>query len=340
MTGSILWYLHDHGRGHLDRARAVIPHLDAPVVVAAGPGIHDAARSVLDVPVVALPSDVPVQPARTTGPWHHAPSGTAVRIRSIALAAAIERHRCVTAVVDVSMEVTVLARLFGLRVVTLRQSGRRNDHAHRIGLDSADVVWVPQHRDLEPLDAPPGDHWTFTGTFSRFDQLPHRSRCDQRRQRRRLAVLMVGQGGHSLALDDWRGATAPRSWRVAIAGTGERSSAGDVTFVGHREPIFPLLEAADVVITSAGWSAVADTVAAGAHLVVIPEERPFDEQHVRARALAAAGLAISSERWPAPDELETIVTAATALDPGRWHTYHDGRGAHRAAHLIDEVHAS
>jgi len=337
---SILWYLHDHGRGHLDRARAVIPHLRAPVVVAAGPGIHAEARSVLDVRVVALPSDVPAHPGRTIGPWHHAPSGSAVRARTVALSETIDRHHCVTAVVDVSMEVTVLARLFGLRVVTLRQSGRRNDEPHRIGLDSADVVWVPQHRDLEPLEGPPGDRWTFSGMFSRFDHLTRRPRHLHRRRRPRLAVLMVGQGGNSLPLDAWRGVAAPPGWQVVIAGTSERSPAGDVTFVGYREPIFPLLEAAEVVITSAGWSAVADTVAAGAHLVVVPESRPFDEQHVRARALESAGLATCVDRWPTPDRLADIVAAAMALDPGRWNEYRDGRGAERAAQSIDEVHGS
>lgn len=340
MTGSILWYLHDHGRGHLDRARAVIPHLQAPVVVAAGPGIHAEARAVLDVPVVSLPSDVPARPGRTVGPWHHAPSGSPVRARAIALSESIDRHHCVTAVVDVSMEVTVLARLFGLRVVTLRQSGRRNDEPHRIGLDSADVVWVPQHRDLEPLDGPPGDRWTFSGAFSRFDHLARRSRRVHRRRRPRLAALMVGQGGNSLPLDVWRGAAAPPGWQVVIAGTGELGPAGDVTFVGHREPIFPLLEEADVVVTSAGWSAVADTVAAGAHLVVVPEVRPFDEQYVRARALGMAGLATCVEHWPNPDELADVLAAATELDPDRWDDYRDGRGAERAARSIDEVHAS
>lgn len=340
MNESILWYVHDHGRGHLDRARAVIPHLDAPVVVAAGPGIYAAARAVLDVPVVALPTDVPTRPAATIGPWHHAPSGSAVRSRAIALFETIKQHRCATAVIDVSMEVTALARLSGLRVVTLRQSGRRNDDAHRIGLDSADLVWVPQHRALEPLDTPPDDRWRFSGAFSRFDHLTSRRRGTLRRRGRRLAVLMVGQGGNTLPLHRWRGAAAPDGWHVVIAGTDEHSSTSGVAFVGHREPIFPLLDAADVVITSAGWSAVADSVASGAPLVVVPETRPFDEQQVRARALAAAGLAICTDRWPTPNHLAPLLAAAGGLEPNRWHHYHDGQGAHRAARSIDEVHSS
>ena len=34
---AILWYVHDHGRCHLDRARAVLAHIAAPVVFAVGP---------------------------------------------------------------------------------------------------------------------------------------------------------------------------------------------------------------------------------------------------------------------------------------------------------------
>ena len=157
MSGTILWYLHDQGRGHLDRARAVIPHLTSPVVVAAGPGVAGHAAAALDAPVVALPSDVPARPSATQGPWHHAPVGPEVRSRTTTLAAIVEHRDCTTAVVDVSMEVAAFARLCGLRTVALRQSGHRDDAAHRIGLVGADVVWVPQHPDLEPIDEPVDD---------------------------------------------------------------------------------------------------------------------------------------------------------------------------------------
>ena len=36
---TVLWYVHDHGHGHLQRARAVLRHVKVPVVVAAGPGL-------------------------------------------------------------------------------------------------------------------------------------------------------------------------------------------------------------------------------------------------------------------------------------------------------------
>lgn len=335
MTGAVLWYVHDHGAGHLARARAVIPRLRSRVVVAAGPGVAGAAARALDVPVVALPSDVPARPQPSVGPWHHAPACAEQRARAASLADAIARHGVTTAVVDVSMEVAVLCRLHGLRVVAVRQSGRRSDEAHRIGLASADVVWVPQHRSLEPSVDEADDRWVYTGAFSRFDGEP---RTASRPLAPRVVALVVGAGGTSFEIDAWRTAAAPPGWRVLIVGSDRRWSTNDVTSVGRIDQVLPVLQSADVVVTSAGWAAVADTVVAGACLVVVPEGRPFEEQAVRADSLQAAGLARVLSRWPAPDELADVVTSALTLEPRRWCQYYDGAGAERAAALIDGEH--
>ena len=339
MTGSILWYLHDQGAGHLARARAVIPRLRSPVVVAAGPGIATAAARHLDVPVVALPSDVPTVPTPTTGPWHHAPAAPEQRSRGAAVAAAVADHRCTTAVVDVSMEVTVLARLLGLGVVTVRQSGRRQDPAHRIGLASADTVWVPQHRALEPLDGEEvDDRWCFTGAFSRYDD-PCPPRATPTTTGTRTVVLLVGTGGTGFDAGTWRRACAPPGWRVLIVNAGERWCGHGVASLGAVEQLGPVLAGADVVVASGGWGAVADCVATGARLALVPEQRPFDEQVTRAHVLAAAGLALDLGQWPAPARLGSVLDACLHLDPTAWARYYDGRGACRAATLIDQVHA-
>jgi UDP-N-acetylglucosamine--N-acetylmuramyl-(pentapeptide) pyrophosphoryl-undecaprenol N-acetylglucosamine transferase len=340
VSGAILWYVHDHGAGHLARAAAVVRRLDQRVVVAAGPRIAARAAAELGVPVVTLPSDVPASPAPTTGPWHHAPVCVEQRQRMAALAATISDHGCTTVVVDVSVEVTVMARLFGLRVVTVRQSGARHDPAHALGLASADAVWVPQHRALEPLDHPPDERWRFTGAFSRLDDEPPRRPTSVRRSPRR-AVLLIVSGGTSFDDALWRRATAPPGWDVVIAGTARRWRAGSIVSVGRVADVGTLLAAADVVVASAGWAAVADATAAGARLALVAEDRPFDEQATRVRALAAAQLAIDAgRRWPRPEALRCVVTAALGLDPSRWDAFYDRRGAQRAADLVAEVHAA
>ncbi len=334
---SILWYIHDQGRGHLGRAQAVLPHVAATVVVAAGPGIAAAARRELDVDVIALPPDAGSNGATPRGPWHHAPAGARLRERSLALVDVVAGADCTTAVVDVSMEVTALSCLLGLRTVTVRQSGRRDDPAHRIGFDSADVVWVPQHRDLEPHTESTDCRWFFSGPFSRFDDDDDRSAPTRRRDVRRV-VVVTGEGGTTFDEDDWRRSRPPAGWEVVIAGGRTRWANGPVIAVGHVDPLSDLLRTADVVITSAGWSAVADVVATRRPFVAVAEARPFDEQVVRTDALAAHGLALVRAAWPSPGDLGALLDEAAALDPTAWAPFHDGAGAQRAAAMIDSVH--
>lgn len=341
-TGSILWYVHDHGSGHLSRARQVTPLLDSPVVVAVGPGQSAEARRCLPGPVVALPTDVPDHPGPTTGPFHHAPAGATVRRRALALAEVVERFGCTTAVVDVSVEVTVLARLLGLRVITVRQSGRRDDAAHILGLATADAVWVPQHPVLEPHLPPVDDRWRFTGAFSRFDgdcrAGPTSDTGGEGRPCGHGVLLAVGEGGHSLDLERWRAGRLPTGIDVTIVGANHRWEADRARSVGRIDDIAGAVRAADVVIASAGWGIVADAAALGARLVLVPERRPFDEQLTRAEALAEAGLAIHRAHWPTPDEVPEVIAAAATLRPGRWRKFYDGGGARRSAALVEAVH--
>lgn len=334
---AILWYLHDHGRGHLERARSVLPHLrDNDVVVAAGPGIAQRAAEVLDVEVVALPTDVPDEPRPPVGPWHHAPTGRTLRRRTSTLTAVAERHDCTTAVVDVSAEVTVLARLLGLRTITVRQSGRRTDPPHRLAYESADVVWVPQRPELEPIDLPVDERWFFSGPFSRFDQGSPAASADVRDGTH--VVVLVGSGGTAFDIAPWHGAGIVPGCRVTIVGVDAPWRNGAVECLGRTDAVGDVLADAAVVITSGGWAAVADVVAAGAVPAIVPEARPFDEQHVRASSLAGAGLALCLPGWPRPDELPAILDAAAGLDSGRWRRHHDGHGAQRAAGMIERVH--
>lgn len=340
MSGSILWYVHDHGTGHLQRARAVVPKISAPVIVAAGPGVFAAAATAFGEGVIGLPSDIPERATTTLGPFHHAPSDRCIRARSAAIAETVAAHGCTTAVVDVSVETAVLARLLGLRVVSVRQSGVRNDDPHHLGFATADAVWIPQHRSLEPIDAD-DEHcdarWRFTGAFSRFDQRSPEARHETE-PRQHTLVLLLGGGGNSLDVERWKAARPPAGWRVLIVGAAHRWTRWKVASVGRIDDVFAVLSSADVVVSSAGWGAVADAAAARARLVVVAEPRPFDEQLVRAQALAAHGLAVSIGCWPDPCELGDIIDMAAQLDPRRWAEFYDGRGADRAAQLIEEVH--
>ena len=336
-TPRILWYVHDHGSGHVGRVRAVLPHLRSPVVVAVGPGQAGTATA-LTCPVVPLPSDDPGRDLRTTGPWHHAPVCAEVRQRALALTDCVAAYACTTVVVDVSAEVISLARLLGLRVIAVRQSGRRDDPAHRMAFATADAVWVPQHHSLEPHVGATDERWHFTGAFSRYDGEtagPPAQRGDHR-----LAVMLVGAGGTSFDASAWSRREPSPGWRVVIAGLPDRWASRRVRSIGRIDDLAPLLRSANLVVSSAGWGSVADAAACSARLAVVAEERPFQEQTVRAEALHAAGLAHQLPCWPGPGDLDQVAAAVAGLRPERWRLVYDGHGAARAAALIEQVHAA
>ena len=253
----------------------------------------------------------------------------------------VQRHGCSTAVVDVSAETAVLCRLAGLRVITLRQSGRRDDAAHRLAHDSADVVWVPQVETLEPgVDAI--DRRFCSGAFSRWD-----GRDDDRDAARRrlglasgrdVVLVVVGGGGTTFPEDAWRRAGSRPDVEVIVIGLPQRWSTGSVTSWGRVRDPFDFFCAADVVISAAGWATVHDAASLGRPSAVVAEDRPFDEQAVRAAALTAAGLVVTLEHWPEPGDLDAVVRSARSLDPTLWAPHYDGRGAERAAAMIDGVH--
>lgn len=343
MIGTVLWYVHDHGRGHLERARAVIAHLRSPVVVVAGPGVSAAARAALACPVVPLPSDTDGEcDAPTRRPFHHAPAGPALRDRTAALARVVAEHRCTTAVVDVSVETVVWARLSGLRVVAVRQSGRRDDEGHRLAWACADRVLVPQHPALEPVTAAERRAtaaWAFTGAFSRFDAVAPTAGPSSR-----SVVVLPGSGGSSFPAERWM--TAPTGWCVTVAGAPSPPPGRHPVGPEFVDDLGPALAEADLVIGSAGWASVADATSTGTPMAVVAEERPFAEQAVRVGALARHRLVHALERWPHADEIPHV--AATVRDRlgeraelrRRWRPFYDGSGAARAAAVVDEVHGS
>jgi hypothetical protein len=58
--------------------------------------------------------------------------------------------------------------------------------------------------------------------------------------------------------------------------------------------------AADVVITHAGQSCVADVAAARRPAIVLPQPRPFDEQHATAETLRRHRLAVANRPMLGP----------------------------------------
>jgi hypothetical protein len=319
------YYVHHVGRGHLSNATCIAPALEHEVT-----GLSSLPRpSGWPGPWIELERD-DTGPARNPGAHgrlHWAPiHDRGLEARMARIAEWIAAARPAALVVDVSVEVAAFGRLMGVPIIVMALPGDRDDPAHQLGYSLADAILTPwpaglgdMERDLQPWT----DRVHHLGGLSRFA-----GRCAPAPAggpRHRVLVLQ-GSGGTSVGPADVAvAAAATPDWDWRRLGPG-----------AWTEDPWPELCAADVVVTHAGLGALADVAAAGRPAVVIPEDRPHGEQRATARALADAGLAVTSERWPDGDEWPGLL--ARALDAGSaWHRWNTDDAAERAARVIAAV---
>jgi hypothetical protein len=136
-------------------------------------------------------------------------------------------------------------------------------------------------------------------------------------------------------------ATATPQWHWHIAGPPASGKAPgphppNLHHHGWVDDPWPLLGEAGVVITHAGQNALAEVAAARRPAVIIPQPRPFDEQHATAEALVSADLGVVVPTWPEPHRWSAVLTSAQARG-GDWSSWSRGDGAARAAAVLRDL---
>ncbi len=256
-------------------------------------------------------------------PRHH--SGLSARMSAVS--AWLDRNSPSALVVDVSVEMTVLARLHGVPVIATVLPGRRDDPAHQLGFDTADELvgfWPDTISEFLPgLSGNTRQRVRPLGAMARFPV-----NTDPPVPGREVLVLL-GSGGHEISpemLQRAREQTLDWSWTVLSPEHGRWS----------EDPWTHLLDST-VVITHAGESAVAEVAAARRPAAVLPQPRPYDEQLVTASVLRQGGWpATVLDRWPTSD-WSSVLDRTAALDGGGWEAWCDGGAADRFAGLLLEV---
>lgn len=332
------YYVHHHGHGHRHRAAAIAAACRTPVVgFSSLPRPAEWPGEWIRLPDDADGVDPAVDDVTAGSTLHWAPrrhAGLAARMGKIA--AELARGGVDVMVVDVSVEVAVLARLHGVPVVVVAQPGERTDRAHRTAYDLADRLLAPWPRRPAP-DWP--REWVaktvHLGTVSRFD-----GRVPPNRPAGRRVLALWGSGG----LDLGRGtlaatAAACGQWEWEVAGPPPPDAAvpPNMRWTGWSDDVWPLLCAADVVVTHAGQNALAEIAAARRPAVVVPQRRPHDEQSATGRALAAAGTVAVAPRWPAARDWPALLDEAVERGGAGWAEWSDGQGAAHAAAVLDDL---
>lgn len=314
------YYVHHVGRGHLHHALAVAPHLDDDVVALSS--LRRDTRWSGDW--VELPrDDTGTQHVEPTagGTLHWAPlhhDGLQDRMAAIAGWIAINRPRVM--VVDLSVEVTTLARLMGVPVVTFALPGTRDDAAHCLGWDLADAIIAPWPAGCATLGASLRayrDRTVFTGAISRFAPRTPDTQSDGCR------VLVLGGAGGA------DNAVVPELPGRTVTALGPTNWTPDP---------WPALCAADVVITHCGLGALADVAAARKPALVLPQPRPFDEQFATATQLAEHRLAAVAREAPASAaDWNALLDEAVAIGGAGWASWYPGDGPRLAAAVVESV---
>lgn len=351
MGGGVGFYVHHHGRGHANRTRQIARHLSLPVTIFSSDTSFLEDLSSERIRIVPLPSDVvPIHEGNRDWPdvLHYAPLQVpGIRVRMHRMAEWIVRESPALLVVDVSVEVALLARLFSLPTIIVRQHGLRNDAAHTAAFQSCSAMLAPYAAYLEDPSVP---QWVrqktyYAGGFSRFSQrtLPK----DTARQQLTFAdtcrhvVVVSGLGGPGTMLQQViKAAETTSGWMWWVLGpVSDEATAPHprVRLVGEVADPYPFLIAADVVVGSAGNNTVMEVATAGARFVCIPEARPFEEQHSKAAALQRLGAATVLQAWPEAKQWPRLLVDTAQQDVKIWQQLANPHGAEEAADFIRQT---
>jgi predicted glycosyltransferase len=332
VTRPIGYYVHHHGDGHRQRALAIARHAGGRVTLL-GTGL---AGRTGDIAAIDLPDDRLPDAAFGAGDGtirpnalHYAPiDHDGVRRRVAAIAAWIATDRPALMIVDVSVEVAMLARLASVPTVYVRLGGRRDDPPHHEAFRGAAALLAPFH---PLLDDPRVPHAVREATLYAPGLVarPPAAAIDED-----VVLGVVGKGGG--ASDGERWATAARAtpdvrWRVIGPCTVPADRPDNLTLLGWIGDAGREIAAAGIVVGAAGDGLVGAVIAAAKRFVCIPEPRPFDEQIAKAARLAALGAAVVVEAWPPAARWPALLRTARALDTRRIAQLDDADGCERVA---------
>jgi hypothetical protein len=294
------WYVHHQGQGHRQRAEALASELSR-LTGHEVTGLSTLSRpEQWDGPWVDLPDDATDAPVAPTpgDQLHWVPvGGEGLLARTAAISTWIARARPAAVVVDVSVEVCLLARLHGVPVVSFVLPGHRDDTPHLTGLRTADALvsaWPPE---VDPLSGVPDDvHARVVplGGVSRFDGTPPTPADD-------LPWTVLGGGA-------WTG----------------------------RDGVRDALAGASVAVTFAGQGSIADLAALQVPAVVVAADRPFGEQAATVTSLQAGPWPVVPATVEDALSRDLLLRAS-ALDRTRWAGWCGRGAARRLAEVVADV---
>lgn len=345
MTRPIGYYVHHHGAGHRRRALAIAAAFGEGMTLI-GTGLEGATGA---VPCLDLPDDRMAgegfagrDHAERPPALHYAPvDHDGVRRRVAALAGWIAAAKPRLLVIDVSVEIAMLARLASVPTVYVRLSGNRHDRPHGDAFAGATALLAPFHAALDDADVPDAIRARSFYAPEIVPPPPPPSSLSPSPSPAGADILVViGGGGRCGDGEAWAAAAravSGRSWEVIGPCSRPRHAPPNLSLRGWVEDADRRIARAGVVIGAAGDGLVGAVLAHRRPFICLPEPRPFDEQVAKARRLAAIGAAVVPDAWPADGAWPALVETAVA-QRATWPAALAGEGgARRVACWLERI---
>lgn len=305
------YFVHHQGRGHAERCARIAGALpaDRPLTIFCARG--DIFPSLPDgTSILPIPSLFEARGDEASGmdhlptpeTLHCAPLGwPGIRRAMATITQWFDQADPALMICDVSAEVAQLARICSVPHVKVLQHGDRGDAGHRAAYDGAAGLLAPFHAGLAQPEWPVAmrARTCFAGGLGIDAPV-----ADRQAARRRIGIgaeeemvlVLAGGGGNGFSQGPVAvGARSRPGARWITIGRIERDwHATEPANLEHRgwvDAAADHIAAADIVVASTGNTTCQQILAAGRPWLAIPEWRYFDEQHRKAEALAAAGVA-------------------------------------------------
>ena len=329
------YYAHHHGSGHcrqIDKLAALLPTEARQQLTVFTSVTSDAYMfaAIDEAQVVRLPAEDEraddVLAGRAGQYWqpaslHYSPVGNSdIQQRSHKILDTIYQRRIDLMIIDVSVEVAMLCRAASVPYLYVRLPGLRDDEPHLNAFAGALALLAPYPRTLESTKTP---EWisqktlyldfintqqknaqTYQDFIKDLMQLITDKKAlslmlnDKDKDTPTIVTVIKGYGGHQ-AID----ATLPELRQllpyafIISLGPIDEDKRHYVDIAVDVSDVTPFIEHSDYLLMACGLNAVAQAYDYATPLVVLPDDRPHQEQEVMAEALIIQGRALNWQQF-------------------------------------------
>ena len=244
---------------------------------------------------------------------HYAPVNLGkITRRNLSILENIVKNQISLLIIDVSVEIAMLARISSIPYAYVRLQGDRNDLPHLNAYEGASFLLAYYPREMECLDTPTWivDKTVYLGFLSKYtlDETYSERPEEYGLKIRPVLLYLTGFGGSQVP----NFADLHKLYDMYAIGPQRISNCGyNFEQLGVVENTRPYLEHADVIVAACGANTTAEILSLEKKFIAVPEKRQYSEQKRMAENLERNGWAVDLSQQ---EDLSTAISTMNALN--------------------------